>query len=99
MSQIYHFMFNNKAAFCVLNGMDYVFNHLLGKGDPFCNRKCKLLTLVTLEAFAIKKLFITAPSHCIEKHSNELRRFNQTETVRRTKLCEREMITALAFYQ
>lgn len=48
--------------------------------------KCKLLTLVTLEAFAIKKLFITAPSHCIEKHSNELHSFNQTLEVLRIKL-------------
>lgn len=40
--------------------------------------KCKLLTVVTLQAFAIKKLFITAPSHCIKKHSNELGSFNQT---------------------
>lgn len=46
--------------------------------QPYTDVKCKRLTLVTLQALAIKKLFITAPSHCIEKHSNELRSFNQT---------------------
>lgn len=46
--------------------------------QPYTDVTCKRLTLVTLQALAIKKLFITAPSHCIEKHSNELRSFNQT---------------------
>lgn len=34
--------------------------------------KCKPATLVTLQAFAIKNLFIIAPSRCNEKHSNDL---------------------------
>lgn len=48
--------------------------------------KCKLVTLVTLQAFAIKKLFIIAPSHCIETHSNETLSFNLTKAVLRIKL-------------
>lgn len=48
--------------------------------------ECKPPTLVTLQAFAIKNLFIIAPSRCNEKHSNELLRFNQSEAVLRIKL-------------
>lgn len=48
--------------------------------------ECKPPTLVTLQAFAIKNLFIIAPSHCNEEHSNEPLRFNQSEAAPRIKL-------------
>lgn len=56
------------------------------KRKPDTDAKCKPQTVVTLQAFAIKKLFITAPSHCVEKHSNEPPSFNQSCAAPRIKL-------------
>lgn len=56
------------------------------KRKPDTDAKCKPQTVVTLQAFAIKKLFITAPSHCVEKHSNEPPSFNQSCAALRIKL-------------